>query len=130
MIRQDPLFFKYQGMLSVGDMNVHVRKSKAFDFAENMHQENLNGRMLAQMVSNCQMQCIKPMKWSNGFQSHFTYERDMGTHYVKSVIDYCMVDMAVFEIVKDFVIDMFKEYCLYTDQASMVVSLNVSNIPL
>ena len=82
----------------LGDMNAHVRKSKAFDFTENLQQENLNGRMLSQLVSNCQLQCINPLKWSTG--------------------------------VKDFVVDMRDEYCLYTDHASMVVTLDVSDIPL
>lgn len=119
----------YRSMI-LGDMNAHVRKSSTFDFTENLHQENLNGRMLAQMSSNCQLQCINPMKWSAGVQSHFTYERDLGTRYVKSVIDYCMVDMSGLEIIKDFVVDMRDEYCLYTDHASLVVTLDVSDIPL
>ena len=114
----------------LGDMNAHVHKSKAFDFTENLQQENLNGRMLSQLVSNCQLQCINPLKWSTGVQSHFTYERDLGAIYVKSIIDYCLVDMSGLEIVKDFVVDMRDDYCLYTDHASMVVTLDVSDIPL
>ena len=72
----------------LGDFNARISPDSRFDFRQYPHAPNNNGALVNNFANTINLHCMNPMSWNGLAEEHFTYQRDLGIRYDRSIIDY------------------------------------------
>ena len=72
----------------LGDFNARISPDIRFDFQQYPHAPNNNGTLVNSFANTINLHCMNPMSWNGVVEEQFTYQRDLGIRYDRSIIDY------------------------------------------
>ena len=86
----------------LGDFNARISPDMRFDFQQYPHAANNNGTLVNNFANTTNLYCMNPMSWNGVVEEQFTYQRDLGIRYDRSIIDYGIATPAAISLTTRF----------------------------
>ena len=100
----------------LGDFNARIAPSPNFDFKTYPHPVNNNGQLLGSFASRHNLFCMNPLPWDSRREELFTYQRDLGVRFDRSILDYGLATMPTLSLTTSFsvqVCGLLFIFCLF-----------------
>ena len=90
----------------LGDFNARIAPSPNFDFRSYPHHVNNNGDLLGSLAFHHGLFCMNPLPWGTPREELFTYQRDLGVRFDRSILDYGLATMPAISFTSSFSIQV------------------------
>ena len=109
----------------LGDFNARITPDNHFTFTKYPHKANNNGGLLNNFAKSNRLYCMNPMKWKNRAEASYTYQRDLGIRYDRSIIDYGLGTMEAISLTTSFTIQDSSDFSVESDHSSLLWEFDV-----
>ena len=109
----------------LGDFNARITPDDHFTFTKYPHKANNNGGLLNNFAKSNGLYCMNPMKWKNKAEESYTYQRDLGIRYDRSIIDYGLGTMEAISLTTSFTIQDSSDFSVESDHSSLLWEFDV-----
>ena len=116
-------------ILIQGDLNAHVEIGENFTFNKYPHQINNNGTLVVKFATRNNLHCMNPMSWKGKKEDAYTFQRDMGTRVLQSIIDYGLGSTEIIDITTSFSVEDDGKFSAESDHSSLLWSFKMKSSP-
>ena len=114
------LLVKYWLIVIQGDFNAHISQSDNFAFTNYPHPTNNNGSLVMDFAIKNHLFCLNPMKWGASQAEDFTFQRDVGSRVIRSIIDFGLGSLDAADVTNSFAIHDDSIHAAESDHSSLV----------
>ena len=103
-----------------GDFNAHISQCDNFAFINYPHPANNNGSLVMDFAAKNHLFCLNPMKWGEIQAEEFTFQRDVGSRVIRSIIDFGLGSLDAIDVTSSFTIHDDSTHAAESDHSSLV----------